>query len=166
MDYLTKIFRIYEFILILKDQFTFRQLIKLQRINRSICWIINDHTPRNLIWKVTDDYDRFTEDMTYGIQIFIKNQRDETELIHQWHYYAYSDLTVHHCMVESIFQNRTLYHIDSEYIRNIIQIFESPHAIRQLNKSTIVYRYMGWYDIWNSTVAREEIEFYTTSKYY
>src|SRR6202012_248951 len=102
MDYLTKIFGIYEFILILKDQFTFRQLIKLQRISRSICWIINDHTPRKLVWKMTDDYDRFSEETTYGIQIF-KEKDNKLELVHQWHYYAYPDLTIHYCMIERIF---------------------------------------------------------------
>ena len=112
MDYLTRIFRIPEFISIMKDQLTFRQLIKMQRINRSICWIINDQIPKILIWKITDDYDKLFEETTYGIQIYAFKQNDR-ELIHQKYYNA-SESTKRCCMVEKIFQKNTLYHIDSK----------------------------------------------------
>jgi hypothetical protein len=164
MNYLTRLFEVYDFIKILDQQFRYKELVKLQRINRTIFWILHNHLPKNLTWKLSEHFDSYTETCDYQIQIFTEI-RSTLTMIHQQLYDKIYDnqlrRTIPLCMVEKIFQQNTMYHIETEHFKNIVQIFDKEISMNKLDLPTLKCNYKKYYLMWDQTI---EIVFCTTRK--
>jgi hypothetical protein len=164
MDYLTRLFEIYDFIKTLDQELRFKEQVKLQRINRTIFWILHNHLPKDLTWKLSEHFDSYTETCDYQIQIFTEIKSTLT-MIHQQLYDKRYDNQLQQIvplsMVEKIFLNNTRYHIETEHFSNIILTFGRNISMNQVEPSTLKCNYKKYYLMWDQTT---EIIFCTTRK--
>ena len=159
MDQLTNIFwKVPEFI----EYFTFKELCKFERINRTIKQMIRNNLPENHHWTLTCDCDKVTDDVTLELKIEqIKLSTNERITVFIQQYDIWTD-----SFIRRIFWN-TRYAIDIEYLENIEQIFNNQNSTRILHNQSLLYKYRGHFEKisegeWKRFV-RKTIEFTTST---